>query len=296
MRVKRLDEILEECIAARLEQGRSVEELLALYPAVAAELEPLLRTALSIAEAYRSYTPPAVTEQRIRNRFLADAAARRRLRAWAGDIPQRGSWLSGFWRKPVFGGLAAAAAVAVVAVTLAVGSMGGSDENNAGSSQVSNLAAQVDSVQLKLSSGRQIEEADLEQLSMLIAEFKKSSPEELEALSEQLEQPLQDTWILLTTGSDALPDADGNETIQDAITTMRDIAGVIDLPLPDPIAGSERTPAPTPTDAPTAAPTDQPTPVATDNPTPVVTPAPEPTAAPTPAATTENRAPPGFLP
>jgi hypothetical protein len=302
MRVKRLDEILEECIAAGLQDGRSVEASLALHPEVAGELEPLLRTALSIAGTYHSYTPPAAVEQRIRTRFLADAAARRRLRELTGDIKERRGWLAGIWSKPVFGGFAAAAAVAVVAVALAVGSIGGSGENAGEPSDpaaVSNLAAQVESVQQKLDNGGLIETTDLEELSALIAALKNSSSDEdLQALRDQLEGPLHDTFVLLTGGSDVLPDAADNQDVQDAIETTRDIAGLIDVNLPGAVVSSDRTPGPTPaaSDAPTAAPSDQPTAPPTGNPTPAATPTPAPTAAPTPAPTTENRQPPGFLP
>jgi hypothetical protein len=301
MRVKRLDEILEECVAAGLQDGRSVEASLALYPEVAGELEPLLRTALSLSGTYRSITPPPAVEQRIRSRFLADAAARRRLRELTGDIKERRGRLAGFWSRPVFGGFAAAAAVAVVAVVLAVGSMGGSGENAGEPSDpaaVSNLAAQVESVQQKLDNGGMIETTDLEELSELIAALKdSSSDEDLQALREQLEGPLHDTFVLLTGGSDVLPDAANNQSVQDAIETTRDIAGVIDVVLPGAIV-SDRTPGPTPaaSDAPTAEPTREPTTAPTAAPTPVVTPTAAPTDPPTPVATTENRQPPGFLP
>ena len=91
-RVKKLSEILEECIEAGIAGRRSLEESLALYPAQAEELEPLLRTALSVSESFQSYTPPAAVEQRIRSRFLADAAARRNLRHLEGSFEKRGCW------------------------------------------------------------------------------------------------------------------------------------------------------------------------------------------------------------
>ena len=119
-RVKRLNEILEECIEAGIAGRRSLEQSLALYPAQADELEPLLRTALSISDSFQSYTPPLAVQQRIRSRFLADAAARRNLRHLEGSFEKRG-WLAGLFHRPAFGGFAGAAAVAVAVVAITVG-------------------------------------------------------------------------------------------------------------------------------------------------------------------------------
>ena len=126
-RVKKLSEILEECIEAGLTGRRSLEASLALYPAQASELEPLLRTALSVSDSFQSYAPSAAVEQRIRSRFLADAAARRSRRHPESSFEKRG-WLSGL-RRAVFSGFAPAAAAAsnLVAITVGRASLGGTD-------------------------------------------------------------------------------------------------------------------------------------------------------------------------
>ena len=126
-RVEKLSEILEECVEAGLTGRRSIEASLALYPAHAEELAPLLRTALSISDSFQSCGPSAAAEQRIRSRFLADAAARRSLRHLESSFEKRG-WLPGL-RRAVFSGFAAAAAVAsnLVAITVGRVSLGGSD-------------------------------------------------------------------------------------------------------------------------------------------------------------------------
>ncbi len=303
-RVKRLSEILEECIEAGLAGRRNLDESLALYPAQAEALEPLLRTALSISDSFQSYTPPAAVEQRIRSRFLADAAARRNLRHLEGSF-ENGDWLAGLFRKPIFGGFAAAAAVAVAVVAITVGgvNLGGSENGGASVTNpavqmvVFDLGDRVNSVTERIDGGGQIQSADLTEISALIAKLGDASPEEWQASAVELGETLPDTLAILEEGAGILPDAPG---VLEAITTTRDIAGVLDFDLPDPIDVGDATPAPTdppvePTDAP-AEPTDapaEPTPAPSGGET---TAAPTATPPPTPTATADDRAPPGFLP
>ena len=300
-RVKRLSEILEECIEAGIAGRRSLEQSLALYPAQAEALEPLLRTALSVSDSFQSYAPPAAVEQRIRSRFLADAAARRNLRHLEGSFEKRG-WLTGLFRKPVFGGLAAAAAVAVAVVAITVGGvdLGGSEKGGSSlvtpvsPTAVSDLGNRVDSINEIIDGGGQIQTADVAELSAILAQLTAASPEELQASAAELEATLPGTLQLLESGSGIIPD---DPAVLNAITATRDIAAAIDLDLPGPIDVVDATPTPTdppvePTDAPA-----EPTPAPTgDNATvaPTATPPPPPQS--TPTATADNRAPPGFLP
>lgn len=303
-RVKRLSEILEECIEAGIAGRRSLEESLALYPAQAEELEPLLRTALSVSASFQSYTPPAAVEQRVRSRFLADAAARRNLRHLEGGFEKRG-WLAGLFRKPVFGGFAAAAAIAVAVVAITVGGvdLGGSEDggNPAHPVVVFDLGNRVNSVTDRINAGGQIQSADLTEIAALIAQIGDASPEEWQASAAELGATLPDTLAILEEGAGILPDDPG---VLHAITTTRDIAAALGLDLPDPIDVGDATPAPTdppvePTDAPLE-PTDvpaEPTPAPSGGDTttaPTATPLPPPQS--TPTATADNRAPPGFLP
>ncbi len=300
-RVKKLSEILEECIEAGLAGRRSLDESLALYPAQAEELEPLLRTALSVSDSFQSYAPPPAVEQRIRSRFLADAAARRNLRQLEGSFEKRG-WLSGLFRRPVFGGFAAAAAVAVAVVAVTVGGvdLGGSDEG--GSSQVvtvsptavSDLGASVSSITSRIEGGGQIQSADLTEISALVAQLGNAPLEEWQASAAELGTTLPNTLAILEEGTGILPDDTG---VLAAITTTRGIAAALGLELPEPIAVGAETPAPTdppvePTDVP-AEPTPAP---AGGGATAAPTPTSPPSSQPTPTATTDDRAPPGFLP
>ena len=168
-----------------------------------------------------------------------------------------------------------------------------------GPTVVLDLQAQVDSVSDKINGGAAIESADLEEISRLLALLKNSSAEDLQANSGELEAILPDTLDILTSASDDIPRAAGDQAVIDAIdTTVRDIAAVLDFDLPGPITGGpDDTPEPTAPPA-TGAPADapEPTPAATGDATPVATATPEPVQAPTPTSTADDRAPPGFLP
>ncbi|HEY5640436.1 MAG TPA: hypothetical protein VIW01_10320 [Dehalococcoidia bacterium] len=301
--MKRLSEILEECIEAGIAGRRSLEESLALYPAQAAELEPLLRTALSVSDSFQSYAPPAAVQQRIRDRFLADAAARRNLRHLESSFERRG-WLAGLFGKPVFGGFAAAAAavaVAVMAVTVAgVDLGGGSDDGGASvsvtvsSGVVSDLGSRVNSISERIDSGGQIESADLAEISALLARLKDTPADDLQASAAELEATLPGTLALLEAGSGIAPD---DPVVMDAIDATRDIAAAIKLDLPGPVDAGDATPAPTEKPAEATPVPVKPTPVpggggGTTAP-PTKTPS---TPAPTPTSTADDRAPPGFLP
>ena len=310
-RVKKLSEILEECIEAGLAGRRSLEASLALYPAQAEELEPLLRTALSVSDSFQSYAPPAAVEQRIRSRFLADAAARRNLRHLEGSFENRG-WLSGLFRKPVFGGFAAAAAVAVAVLAITVGgvNLSGGDEggtaviNPSSSAVVVNLSNQVDSISDHLESGGQIQTADLRQILALLDQLSGTNPEELQESASELEAILPGMLEIFTSSDGAPGTAAVQAVIEKIDTASRDIAAVLGFDIPDPIVVGGATPAPTDdqteaTDAPvepTEVPT-EPTPAPTGGGAtvaPTATPPPPPPS--TPTATTDDRAPPGFSP
>ncbi|MBI2913708.1 MAG: hypothetical protein HYY03_07300, partial [Chloroflexi bacterium] len=125
MKASAREEIFEECLSAHLEGRRTIEESLSLYPRLAAELEPLLRTAAEVADRLAYSEPASETQDSIRLRWLARARARRRLRQFA---PQPRAVRSGNWRL----GLAAVAASAfVVALALlGVSMLGGGGSGN----------------------------------------------------------------------------------------------------------------------------------------------------------------------
>jgi len=303
-RVKKLSEILEECIEAGIAGRRSLEESLALYPAQAEELEPLLRTALSVSDSFQSYTPPAAVEQRIRSRFLADAAARRNLRHLEGSIEGRG-WFAGFFRKPVFGGFAAAAAVAVAVVAIAVGGVNLGGSENGGTSEtdplgptvVFDLGKKVNSLNEHVQGGGQVQTADVTEITTLVAALGNTPIEDLQGSSSELETTFADTLAILEDAANLDP---GGQDLLDAEATIRTIAADLDLDLPGPVDVGDATPTPTdpsvePTDDPVE-PTDVPAePTSTPSGGDVTT-SPSVTPQPTPTSTDDNRSPPGFLP
>ena len=65
-----MQEALQSCLE-ELEQGRSLEQCLALYPEEAGQLEPLLQTALSVRGRFPLAIPEAA-QDRLRNRVMAE--------------------------------------------------------------------------------------------------------------------------------------------------------------------------------------------------------------------------------
>ena len=128
MRRKRFEETLEECITAHLEGRRSLEESLSLYPHLAADLEPLLHTALEVHYAFQYEFPSAHRLELGRQRFLTAAYSRQQARALT-------SRLEGFdrarpaWRPRLWGVLGAAAATAVAAVAITAAALNGGGES-----------------------------------------------------------------------------------------------------------------------------------------------------------------------
>ena len=87
MKARRLEEVLDECLAAYLDGRRTIEESLSLYPALRPRLEPLLRTAAALADKLGNTTPASHLLERGRERFLESAQIRRRARELTRDIP-----------------------------------------------------------------------------------------------------------------------------------------------------------------------------------------------------------------
>jgi hypothetical protein len=86
MKASRLEEVLDECLSAYLDGRRTIEESLSLYPDVRRELEPLLRTAVELAEAYAEPPAPPRRQERGRQEFLNSASVRRRARELTQDV------------------------------------------------------------------------------------------------------------------------------------------------------------------------------------------------------------------
>src|SRR2546427_2409103 len=86
MKARRLDEVLDECLSAYLEGRRSVDESLSLYPALRHELEPLLWTAVEVADTFNESSPPEHVQERGRQEFLTSASVRQRAKLLTYDL------------------------------------------------------------------------------------------------------------------------------------------------------------------------------------------------------------------
>src|SRR5216117_309304 len=86
MKARRLDEVLDECLSAYLEGRRGIEESLPLYPALRHQLEPLLRTAIEVADTFGESSPPEHVEERGRQEFLTSASVRQRAKLLTYDL------------------------------------------------------------------------------------------------------------------------------------------------------------------------------------------------------------------
>ncbi|MGQ9573306.1 MAG: hypothetical protein ACUVV3_09035 [Dehalococcoidia bacterium] len=118
---RRLEEALEECLAALAAGESTLEECLALHRELAAELRPLLDTASRLQDAC-AVDPSPLYAEAARQRFLAAMARRRQTRLVAQ--PARP-----FWRwAPVAVGSAALVALVAWASVLALGGGGGGSE------------------------------------------------------------------------------------------------------------------------------------------------------------------------
>ena len=280
MNARRLEEAFEECVTAYLEGRRSIEQSLSLYPAFAAELAPLLHTAVRLSDGFQKVSAPARVQERGLQRFLADARARRRLRELTAGSRRR-SWLASFWGQHRLGFAGAAALVAVLAIAVGSATMltnggGGSDgvafQTAAPSSApatpqaVLNIQTQIGAINDKRDRGEPVTPGDLSHLSDAT---NKLTPSEVQQSISQVQDVLQAASSLVTNIAASQPEvAPQAQQTQD---TIRNVASSLGVDLPS------TTPAPSGTPAATA----QPTPVPTSpSPTPAPTVTPEPTQAP----------------
>jgi len=280
---RKLEETLEECLAALAGGQSTVEECLALYP----ELEPLLHTARRLQNVYAA-DPSPVYAQAARQRFLAAIARRRERRLEAR--PARP-----FWRwAPAAVGSAALVAFAAWASVLAFGGGGGSQEPSVGVAKVtptstpvpvvSNFQGQVERIQANLEEVRAgaesgtLEPVAIEQLkeatTVLVDSLGEAEALEPEDAS-QIQELLTDQKQFLSEMKDKVA-PEVAQDLDDAITIAQAGLDTIQKYLPP-------MPSATPTATPSATPTA--TPSATPSATPTAVPEESPTSTPTPSAT-----------
>lgn len=295
---RKLEETLEECLAALAGGQSTVEECLALYPELAAELEPLLHTACGLQNVY-AVDPSPLYAQAARERFLTAMAHRRQRRLAAQPVRP-------FWRwAPAAVGSAALVAFAVWASVLAWGGGGGSQEPFIGvakvtpistpvpvmsdiQSQVEKLQANLEAIRTEAESGtvepvaiqqlkeetaalvasldqpEQLEPEDVSQIGELFADQEKVLSEVKESVSPQAAEDLDE--IIEIAG-------EGRAKVEEILTPTAS---------PTPSATPSATPTATPEESPTSTATPTATPSATETPETTSTETPQPPPSPTP--------------
>lgn len=294
---RKFEEILEECLSAHLEGRRSLQESLSLYPSMAAELEPLLRTAASVSASFRDHSPSPYRQEVGRQRFLAAASARVRARALTSTVNgfdrTRNRWSVRQWGLL---GAAAAAVTVVVLVGLSMGGDGGSSTSVGhgptaapSASAAPEFVASIKEVQdrlnmlkAKATQGEEIEAEDIQ----LLAEATKKLAEQpgLDGLTEeskhQLTTLINEQIPFLEQLAEDTP-GEQSEPVRTVLNLTKDLADKSGIPIfttGATSAGSTPTPTPTnpsaetPTPAPTAEPTGTATPVETPSPSPAGSP------------------------
>jgi hypothetical protein len=305
---RRLEETLEECLAALASGQSTVEECLAFYPELGAELEPLLDTARRLQDGY-AVGPSPLYAQAARQRFVAAMARRRQRRLVAR--PARPVWR---W-APAALGSAALVAFAVWVSVLAFGGGGGSQEPSMVVSEITptstpvpmvSVQEQVARVQVQLeeirtgAEGGAVEAVAIQQLkedtAALVASLDQTQVLEPEDVS-QIGELFTEQEKLLGEVKERVPQAAGevDEIIRIAGEGRAKVEKMLSptataTPSATPTATPSATPSETPT--PTATPEESPTSTATPTPTPSATETPEetptPTLQPTPSPTPEG--------
>jgi hypothetical protein len=280
-----------------------VEECLALYPELAAELEPLLHTARRLQDGY-AVDPSPLYAQAARERFVTAMARRRETRLAAR--PARP-----FWRwAPAALGSAALVAFAAWAGVLALGGGDGSQEPFTGmvkivpistpapvvsdiQQRVAEVEANLEIIRAGADSGA-VAPVAIEQLkedtAALVASLDQGEALEPEDVSQIGELLADQEQVLSEVKEKVQPEAaEGlDEIIKIAGEGRAKVEKILSptatpTPSPSPTATPSTTPSATPT--PTATPEESPTSTGSPTATPSATATPEETPTPTPPTT-----------
>lgn len=294
MREGKLREIFEECLTAVLDGRRTVEDCLSLYPSIASELEPLLRTSVEVSDAYQSQTPPWHVQERIRHRVLAAAQARARSRALVSGInlaPK--SWGARHWSGL---GSAAAAAVAAVAVVSVVLLSGGGDGAQLVQSPppvtvevVADLRQDVADARQALQSEGRVDPSQIERLAASLESLATEYPDfatfdalplETQLAAKETLAEVPELFTEIVIDDPIAPELQG---LRDLLDQAKIVLNGWGEPVPvTPVPSAEPEPQPEPTETP--APTEEPSDTGAPEPTPTKEPEPgndtEPTEAP----------------
>lgn len=301
MKASRLEEIFEECLSAYLEGRRSIEESLSLYPSLAKEVEPLLRTAAEVGQRAPYGDPPQWLQEQVRWRFLAAAAERRRARMAAERAV---AWRRGIWRWSPVALAASAAAVALILVVVASPGNGGGGQSGVQVEVVApsptltplapppvavgNLAPQIEKTRGNVEAlsqiaaqGGPIDRGVIEEVKATTAEI-ASQVEVSSPLGSEEEEELVD---VLSEQYSVLGSLVGDEGSGEDVDEVKDVLGLTEEVLKKLGVSLPASPTPVATPTPASPPTGTPTPTSTPEPTPTPTSEAVPTAILTPTAT-----------
>ncbi len=290
---RKFEEVLEECLSALLEGRRSIEQSASLYPDLAPELVPLLRTASGVSGAFERLNPPPYFAGRGRMRFLAAASERRRAREIASGVwgfrRSRLPWNFRQWGL-LGAGVAAAFAALLVAGAVMLAAGGSDDNGRSGAGNVTPTPTSVEHARFAASLDQfqsQLKRAQLQ------AERGAIGPEDLENLRRAASQ-------LADSGQP--PDAESRQAVEDALNEQYafviglagDVPPELVPPVQDVLVSTQEAASvfgvdisPVFTAQSTSAATEQATSTPAANPTPTDTPVPSTPATETPAATEE---------
>lgn len=291
---KGIETALDECLA-RLAKGESAEACLERYPHLREELEPLLRMALVLREAYaqRTISPEALA--RVRTGFLAEAQRRQRALA---ERRQR-NWFH--WRLPL--SFSRGLATALLTLVFLIGLLGGGSIVSANSlpgdplysvkraSEKMLLLLTFDAQQ-RAALEQQLENRRLEEVKKVVEQGRQVEVE-FTGVVERIEgevvfvQGIPLRWASeepLAVGDEVqvLAKTQGSGPLEVKALTVRESTLEV-VKSPTFTATATVPPERRPSDTPPATPTDKPTPTSTSSPT--GTASPTETASVTPTAT-----------
>lgn len=292
MREGKLREILEECISAVMDGRRTIDDCLFLYPDAAAELEPLLRTAIEVNDAYQAETPSWHAQERIRNRVIAAAQARKRGRTLVSGINLDGrGWAARHWTGLGAAMAASVVALAVLSVTILGGGGDGSDPfvNNdlpvTVEPVVAALQDEVDELEQLLRTTGKVDVDQIIKVSASLDKVRERYPDFAafstadDPTKEAAKESLARVDEILTPVVEDEPTAtnlDGARVLLGNVSIVDESWGEPDPATPEPVDSPEpsETPAPEPTDVPseTEAPAPTKVPEPTQKPAPEATP------------------------
>jgi hypothetical protein len=245
MSERRLEEVLEECLSAYLDGRRTIEQSLSLYPSLRDQLEPLLRTAIGVAEAFRDPSAAPSTVERGRERFFDSAATRHR----AGRLTE-GHGLSRrvarvTWGRAHLALLAAASLVTFVTVAAATTVLAPSSSDGPRAHfipatvgpAVGDLRQAQEELRIETMDGGAVNPDSLRRLTQETAAL-QSQVDEFSALDAPsqlaLERALGYQYLLLHLIVDAQPHAAALPEATEALTLTQRLATRWGVDLPEP--------------------------------------------------------------